>query len=407
MACVNSEGCEKVIQATREALTKLNSRSATPPHLANSAKHGKHHIITDLNQGSSNGNNSAIETVDTIKSTQKPNQICPCVCRQPNCNIENCHFYSLFSLKELINNNLNKRCGMLRDMISISVINQIIFNKYTHIVATYHDYLIYDDTTEYFSDFTHITHNKLKDKIISCAPTSIKEFPSYVALDEKLIMLRNIFERQFAINNESSILLIDKYSELFEDKKIINSSFMHQLDNDQLNFSNSNLQPSSLFSSYCSVTEEMLISKKQLLSTLLSDSISFDNAKRGNFLRYKLDNPKILDKTRLIERTKRNIAKIKISTHFSKRNGKFFRNYVKQIINVKINILETQYYIRYHSYNEIIKALFPQKVNLKSNGLNKNNTKSSSSESRHAISQRSFLSDLHNVKLISSMQIRQ
>jgi hypothetical protein len=320
-----------------------------------------------------------------------------------NCYVENCHICNnLYSLNQLISNCLNKKYGMSKDLLNVQAINQLLAHKPSHIVAAYNDYLFYDDSTEHFRDFTHITLTELRCEVSRCVAANKKVFPNYAALDEKHMMHRNIYEKKLHANNESSIILIDKYSDWFEDKKFINSIFTHQLDNDQWNISNSMSQQRSLLSSFWKETEEVQIDEKQALAALLADSISFGHKKTGGLLhmlrniRNKHSRVNILAETGQIDAIKRNIYKMSSYVQFiSLARG------AKQMV-IKLRILKASYRISYGSIG-MLRSLCLPKIYSKARWSEYSilNTRI------YMLNRQGYLEDLHNKQMIPSKLITQ
>jgi hypothetical protein len=52
-------------------------------------------------------------------------------------------------MQQIIAENLFKKYMTSRDFYNVKIINDIIYNEATHIVAVFKDYLIYDDLSEF------------------------------------------------------------------------------------------------------------------------------------------------------------------------------------------------------------------------------------------------------------------
>ncbi len=52
-------------------------------------------------------------------------------------------------LKGIVEENLRKKYMTSKDFYNVKIVNDIIYNESTHIVAVFKDYLIYDDLSEF------------------------------------------------------------------------------------------------------------------------------------------------------------------------------------------------------------------------------------------------------------------
>ena len=105
-------------------------------------------------------------------------------------------------LSEVIYDQLYKKYeATTQNTYNINIVNDIILNANTRIVAIFKEYLIYDDLT----DFLKVYYNhkeaaaKLK-QVTDFYDKSSKVFPNYIALEEKKYMFKNIEKKQKAID---------------------------------------------------------------------------------------------------------------------------------------------------------------------------------------------------------------
>ena len=97
--------------------------------------------------------------------------------------------------------------GKTQKTYSVNVINDIIFNVQTHIVAVFKDYLIYDDIIELLK--TSYRLGEAKDRLHKACDfyeKYSKVFPNYIALKEKSYMFKNIERKQKLIDKRQQAL---------------------------------------------------------------------------------------------------------------------------------------------------------------------------------------------------------
>lgn len=80
-----------------------------------------------------------------------------------------------------------------RDFYNIKIINDIIYNEPTHIVAVFKDYLIYDDLSEFMKRYYDKQESAVRlPKVWEFYEKYSKVFPNYVNLPENKFMYKNI-----------------------------------------------------------------------------------------------------------------------------------------------------------------------------------------------------------------------
>lgn len=86
------------------------------------------------------------------------------------------------------------------------IINQIISNEQTHIVAEFKDYLIHGDMSEFLQDFYLRTESKLNlPKIFEYYESCSVIFPNYVILPESKYIYKNIQQKQKVIDHQQKL----------------------------------------------------------------------------------------------------------------------------------------------------------------------------------------------------------
>ena len=92
------------------------------------------------------------------------------------------------------------------DFYNIKVINEIICNKSTHVVAAFKDYLINEDSSEFLQKF--YTRKESKEglpKIFEYYDCCSVIFPNYIVLPESKYIYKNIQRKQRIIDHQQDI----------------------------------------------------------------------------------------------------------------------------------------------------------------------------------------------------------
>lgn len=80
-----------------------------------------------------------------------------------------------------------------KDFYNVKIVNDIIYNEPTHIVAIFKDYLIFDDLSEFLKRFYDTTESTSRlPKICEFYEKYSKVFPNYVTIPENKFMYKNI-----------------------------------------------------------------------------------------------------------------------------------------------------------------------------------------------------------------------
>jgi hypothetical protein len=92
------------------------------------------------------------------------------------------------------------------DFYNIKVINEIICNESTHVVAAFKDYLINEDTSEFLQKFyTRKESKEALPKIFEYYDCCSVIFPNYVVLPELKYIYKNIQRKQRVIDNQQDL----------------------------------------------------------------------------------------------------------------------------------------------------------------------------------------------------------
>lgn len=98
-----------------------------------------------------------------------------------------------YQIDQIITDNLQRKYMTSKDFYNVKIINDIIYNEPTHIVAVFKDYLIYDDLSEFLKRFYDQNESITRlPKICEFYEKYSKVFPNFVILPESKMMFKNI-----------------------------------------------------------------------------------------------------------------------------------------------------------------------------------------------------------------------
>ena len=127
-----------------------------------------------------------------------------------NNNSYNNNYYSpkisLINLEKLAYKNFKKTYSNDKDFYNVKVINEIICNESSHIVAIFKDYLINGDYSEFLQRYYKLyeSYNTLP-KIFEYYDSCSVIFPNYVTLPESKYIYKNIQRKQRVIDNQQEL----------------------------------------------------------------------------------------------------------------------------------------------------------------------------------------------------------
>lgn len=99
--------------------------------------------------------------------------------------------------------NLSKKYMTSKDFYNVKIVNDIIYNEPTHVVAVFKDFLIYDDLSEFLKRYyDHSESTSRLPKITEFYEKFSKVFPNYVNLPENKFMYKNIERKQKMIDDK-------------------------------------------------------------------------------------------------------------------------------------------------------------------------------------------------------------
>ena len=272
--------------------------------------------------------------------------------------------------QDIINNNL-KFYNITSKKYLKNVINNIIYNEKTHIVAIFKDYLILDDNGEFLKRFYKLKESFTRlPKFFLYYDTYSKIFPSYNAIPEGKYIYRNILRKQRMID------LIEKMEIEQQNKLNKNISF------DDNNKKEKDVFDTNVFNSILNITNQENI---ESLFGIKNKNIKEDDEKFFNDIEKIIINIEINEKH--VENNKKiqnffknnnifNNSLFKNNINNNNNNSKIFN---KSSINIfgnnKRNILNMSNKIKNNSNNDINKfTLIKNKILLDKshNKINKN-----------------------------------
>ena len=163
--------------------------------------------------------------------------------------IMNSAIYDNYILKQnkLILKKLAKKYNRGVEFYRKKLISDIIDNESTHLVASFKEFLIYGDYSEFLQGYFQMKEvKKFLPLIFDYYHSSTVIFPNYVILDEKKYIYKNIQKKQQIIN-------IQQEQEEIENKKKIKEKKEEKLkieDDDNINFDSDSTSKSDILTSH-------------------------------------------------------------------------------------------------------------------------------------------------------------
>ena len=116
------------------------------------------------------------------------------------------HVQSMLQIQKRIYANFKKEYSNDINFYNVKIINEIICNETTHIVAEFKDYLISGDYSEFLQKFYTLSDSKeCLPKIFDYYESCSVIFPNYVILPESKYIYKNIQRKQRVIDNQQEI----------------------------------------------------------------------------------------------------------------------------------------------------------------------------------------------------------
>ena len=120
--------------------------------------------------------------------------------------INHTHISSMLKLEQYVFKKFNDFYSNEEDFYYIKIINEIICNDSTHIVAVFKDFLISGDTSEFLQKLYLLNESKeCLPKIYEYYDSCSVIFPNYVILPESKYIYKNIQRKQRVIDNQQDL----------------------------------------------------------------------------------------------------------------------------------------------------------------------------------------------------------
>ena len=158
-------------------------------------------------------------------------------------------FDFIFQSKDKLKDPLSKYCHFAYQQLllkyysipltyQINIINNIIYNEKSKIVATFKDYLILDDSSEFLKRYYKLYESLIRlPRFFEYYNTFSKIFPNYTSILEGKYIYRNIQKKQRMIDIQEQMEMENKHNELmspriFEKDDIFNTEVIDSILND-------------------------------------------------------------------------------------------------------------------------------------------------------------------------------
>ena len=281
---------------------------------------------------------------------------------------KNRHIDSLNTIEKKVYKDFKYYYSNDKDFYNIKVINEIICNDNTHIVAVFKDYLINGDYSEFLQKFYKLKSSiESLPKIFEYYDSCSVIFPNYVILPESKYIYKNIQRKQRVIDNQQELEEEQEKIKngLIKDEKD-DTVFTTQAYDSILNQTNTSLARKIFGANNIDIKEENDLSIDKLIKKI-------DKAEKTSkyFLEKKVFNINLKknDKNRIIKKDK--ILLDNLSINSSQRfKG---RNY-KRYINMDYNSCSNNN-INKNNYTVNTKGIRNFIFNLNNTNINNNNNK--------------------------------
>lgn len=142
-------------------------------------------------------------------------------------------------VREVLNNfkirahtNLLQKYQTDDNSLNLKTINDIIYNEKAHIVASFKDFLIFDDTSEFLKRYYKVYEaNQRLPKIFEFYESFSKIFANYIILPESKYMYKNIQRKQKMIDNIQKMQNDENLTTEKDSDKIFNTEIYNSIMN--------------------------------------------------------------------------------------------------------------------------------------------------------------------------------
>ena len=187
----------------------------------------------------------------------------------------------LFELEKKIMNKTKSKHQSDRSSFVKKVINDIMCNEKSHIVAMFKDYLIFDDLSEFLKRFYKLSesHSRLL-KVYDYYENYSKIFPNYIILREAKYIYKNIQRKQKMIDDQQKRDLENK-NENKGNNNIIDK--LKTFNKKDTNIENEKIFNTKVYESIMNQTDSVIISARDSVA-------SINHNKNNNIDLLKLEN---------------------------------------------------------------------------------------------------------------------
>ena len=176
---------------------QTNKSSSSLYHV--SAKSSQIKQALNINKTNSTSKNNSENTKNTTNDQEEKIKK---IFQQINHN----HISSMLKLEQYTFKKFNDFYSNEEDFYNVKIINEIICNDSTHIVAVFKDFLISGDTSEFLQKLYSLSESKeCLPKIYEYYDSCSVIFPNYVILPESKYIYKNIQRKQRVIDNQQDL----------------------------------------------------------------------------------------------------------------------------------------------------------------------------------------------------------
>jgi hypothetical protein len=148
--------------------------------------------------------------------------------------------YSQKTIEKYIQRRFNKKYKLNNLKYGSIIINNIVYNEKSHIVALFKDYLIIDDLSEFLKRFYTKEESEFRlPKFYEYYETYNKIYPNYTGLPEGNFIYKNIHKKQ---------KMIDLQQAIEESKEKKKNNYNNNYNNNNVNTKNANNNNNNVFS---------------------------------------------------------------------------------------------------------------------------------------------------------------
>lgn len=255
------------------------------------------------------------------------------------------------------------------------IINDIIYNEKSHIVATFKDYLIIDDVAEFLKRFYTSIESLIRlPKYFEYYETYSRIYPNYTALPECKFIYKNIHKKQKMIDKQQ---MKDISTESCENKH-------KRKDKQEKNIENMNVFSTEVC---CSIAED---------SSLINEVFGMDKVKKK-----KKKNKNEININNSNENNKckdNNNENDKSSKDISENNNKSMLEIIKIVNDIEKGEIKNKQITNSKEQND---KMYTKQINLHLNSNNNNvnnNTTNNDTKSYHIVKAKSIKKSKHNNK---------